>query len=303
MVTGESMPVSKEPGARVIGGTVNQGGGFVMQAQKIGRDTMLARIVQMVAEAQRSRAPIQRLADQVSGWFVPAVLAIAALAFVGVERLGAGAALQLCPGCGGLRADHRLPMRARPGHADVDHGRRRARCASRRAGEERRGAGAAGEGRHHRHRQDRHADGRQAEGCRDQDGGRRRRSGAAAPRRQPGARQRASAGGCYRRGGEGSRHRFGRRGGVRRARRQGRDWRRGWALRHPRQSRDDGRGGRRHGARWMPRPTRCERTAQPRSSSPSTASLPVSSPSPIRSSRPPLPRWPRSRPPACASSC
>jgi Cu+-exporting ATPase len=82
MVTGESMPVSKEPGAAVIGGTVNQGGGFVMTTRKIGRDTMLARIVQMVAEAQRSRAPIQRLADQVSAWFVPIVLVVAALAFV-----------------------------------------------------------------------------------------------------------------------------------------------------------------------------------------------------------------------------
>ncbi len=82
MVTGESMPVGKEPGAQVIGGTVNQGGGFVMQAQKVGRDTMLARIVQMVAEAQRSRAPIQRLADRVAAWFVPAVLAVAVLAFI-----------------------------------------------------------------------------------------------------------------------------------------------------------------------------------------------------------------------------
>jgi len=82
MVTGESMPVSKSPGARVIGGTVNQGGGFVMRADKVGRDTMLARIVQMVAEAQRSRAPIQRLADRVAGWFVPAVLAVAVLAFI-----------------------------------------------------------------------------------------------------------------------------------------------------------------------------------------------------------------------------
>jgi Cu+-exporting ATPase len=82
MVTGESMPVTKEPGARVIGGTMNQSGSFVMRADRIGRDTMLARIVQMVAEAQRSRAPIQRLADQVSGWFVPLVIAVAALAFL-----------------------------------------------------------------------------------------------------------------------------------------------------------------------------------------------------------------------------
>ena len=82
MVTGESMPVSKEPGAPVIGGTVNQSGSFVIRTEKVGRDTMLARIVQMVAEAQRSRAPIQRLADRVAAWFVPAVLAVAALAFI-----------------------------------------------------------------------------------------------------------------------------------------------------------------------------------------------------------------------------
>jgi P-type Cu+ transporter len=82
MVTGESMPVSKNEGDRVIGGTVNQSGGFVMRAEKIGRDTMLARIVDMVAKAQRSRAPIQRLADRVAGWFVPAVIAVAVLAFV-----------------------------------------------------------------------------------------------------------------------------------------------------------------------------------------------------------------------------
>ena len=81
MVTGESMPVSKAEGDRVIGGTVNQSGGLVMRAEKIGRDTMLARIVDQVAKAQRSRAPIQRLADQVAGWFVPAVIAAALLAF------------------------------------------------------------------------------------------------------------------------------------------------------------------------------------------------------------------------------
>jgi P-type Cu+ transporter len=82
MVTGESMPVSKAEGARVIGGTVNQSGALVMRADKVGRDTMLARIVNMVARAQRSRAPIQRLADRVAGWFVPAVIAAALVAFV-----------------------------------------------------------------------------------------------------------------------------------------------------------------------------------------------------------------------------
>ncbi len=81
MVTGESMPVTKRVGEKVIGGTMNQSGGFVMRADKVGRDTVLAQIVQMVAQAQRSRAPIQRLADQVSGWFVPAVIAVAVLAF------------------------------------------------------------------------------------------------------------------------------------------------------------------------------------------------------------------------------
>src|SRR5262249_3703877 len=72
MVTGESMPVEKEKEANVIGGTINGTGSLIMRAEKIGSDTMLARIVQMVAEAQRSRAPIQRLADIVSAWFVPA---------------------------------------------------------------------------------------------------------------------------------------------------------------------------------------------------------------------------------------
>jgi Cu+-exporting ATPase len=83
MVTGESMPVGKELGAKVIGGTINQTGSFVMRAEKVGRDTMLAQIVQMVADAQRSRAPIQRLADMVAAWFVPAVMGIAVLAFIG----------------------------------------------------------------------------------------------------------------------------------------------------------------------------------------------------------------------------
>jgi P-type Cu+ transporter len=82
LVTGESMPVTKEAGAQVIAGTLNQSGGFVMRADKVGRDTLLSQIVQMVADAQRSRAPIQRLADQVAGWFVPTVIVVAIVAFV-----------------------------------------------------------------------------------------------------------------------------------------------------------------------------------------------------------------------------
>jgi Cu+-exporting ATPase len=82
MVTGESMPVSREAGARVIGGTLNQSGALVIEAERVGAETMLSRIVHMVAEAQRSRAPIQRLADQVSSWFVPAVMAVAFIALL-----------------------------------------------------------------------------------------------------------------------------------------------------------------------------------------------------------------------------
>jgi Cu+-exporting ATPase len=81
LVTGESMPVTKEAGSKVIAGTLNQSGGFVMRADKVGRDTLLSQIVKMVADAQRSRAPIQRLADQVSGWFVPVVIVVALIAF------------------------------------------------------------------------------------------------------------------------------------------------------------------------------------------------------------------------------
>ena len=82
MITGEPMPVSKGAGDKVVGATVNQTGSFLMRAERIGSETLLAQIVQMVAEAQRSRAPIQKLADTVSGYFVPAVISIAAITFI-----------------------------------------------------------------------------------------------------------------------------------------------------------------------------------------------------------------------------
>ncbi|MCJ2048094.1 heavy metal translocating P-type ATPase [Methylobacterium sp. J-078] len=88
LITGESMPVTKEAGATVVGGSINQSGALVIEARKVGRDTMLARIVGMVSEAQRSRAPIQRLADRVAGWFVPAVIGVAILAFAAWMALG-----------------------------------------------------------------------------------------------------------------------------------------------------------------------------------------------------------------------
>jgi Cu+-exporting ATPase len=88
MITGESMPVAKEPGSRVIGATVNATGSFVMRAEHVGSETLLARIVQMVSQAQRSRAPIQRLSDRIAAWFVPAVIAIAVLTFISWSLLG-----------------------------------------------------------------------------------------------------------------------------------------------------------------------------------------------------------------------
>ncbi len=88
MVTGESMPVAKEKDSRVIGGTINKSGSFIMRADKVGRDTLLSQIVQMVASAQRSRAPIQHLADQVSAWFVPTVIAVALIAFAAWATFG-----------------------------------------------------------------------------------------------------------------------------------------------------------------------------------------------------------------------
>src|SRR5207237_6512517 len=82
MMTGESIPLDKAPGSRLVGATVNLTGSLVMRAERVGSDTMLAQIVRLVSEAQRSRAPIQRLADRVAGWFVPAVIAVAVLTFI-----------------------------------------------------------------------------------------------------------------------------------------------------------------------------------------------------------------------------
>ncbi|HSA81980.1 MAG TPA: copper-translocating P-type ATPase, partial [Geminicoccaceae bacterium] len=93
MLTGEPIPVEKEPGEPVTGGTINGSGSFVMRAERVGSDTMLAQIVQMVAQAQRSRAPIQGLADKVAGWFVPAVIAVAAIAFVAWALVGPAPAM------------------------------------------------------------------------------------------------------------------------------------------------------------------------------------------------------------------
>ncbi len=123
MITGESIPVDKRPGDRVIGATIAVGGTITMTAQRVGSGTLLAQIVRMVAEAQRTRAPIQRLADRVAAYFVPAVIAASVITLVVWAAIGPGAALRARAGQRRGGADHRLPVRARPGDADGDHGR------------------------------------------------------------------------------------------------------------------------------------------------------------------------------------
>ena len=93
MITGEPVPAEKNPGDKVTGGTVNTTGSFVMRAERVGSDTLLARIVAMVAEAQRSRAPVQRLVDTISAWFVPSIIVIAIAAFVAAAARYATTAL------------------------------------------------------------------------------------------------------------------------------------------------------------------------------------------------------------------
>ncbi len=194
MVTGESVPVEKTAGSRLIGATVNGTGAMIMRAERVGSETLLAQIVKMVAEAQRSRAPIQRLADKVSGYFVPAVIVDRR---ADVHRLGAGRSGAAHGARAGERrggADHRLPVRAGTGHADGHHGGNRTRRARGRAGAQRRSARDHGEGRHAGGGQDRHADGREAAADLGGSARGRERAGAVAAGREPRARERASAG-------------------------------------------------------------------------------------------------------------
>ena len=132
MVTGESMPVTKTTGMRLVGGTMNQTGSFVLRADQVGKDTILARIVQMVAEAQRSRAPIQRLADRVSSWFCTRGTPCRHYGLCGVVAHRPGTANGIWPGYSRRRVDHCLSLRAWPCDAHVDHGRHRPWCKSRR---------------------------------------------------------------------------------------------------------------------------------------------------------------------------
>ncbi len=125
MVTGEPMPVTKRAGETVIGATINTTGSLRVKAAKVGADTMLAQIIKLVQQAQASKAPIQRLADAVSGFFVPAVIAIAVATFTVWFTVGPAPAFTLALVSAVAGADHRLPVRARAGDPAVSHGRHR----------------------------------------------------------------------------------------------------------------------------------------------------------------------------------
>jgi cation transport ATPase len=130
MISGEPMPVEKISGDKVTGGTLNTTGSFLMQAEHVGSDTMLARIVKMVADAQRSRAPIQALADKVSRLFRSHRAGMCGLTFHPLDRwVGPEPRFTHAHCQRHGRADHRVSVRARTRHADVRHGRHWARCA------------------------------------------------------------------------------------------------------------------------------------------------------------------------------
>ena len=162
MVTGEPLPVEKGVGDKVTGGTLNSNGSFVMVAERVGSETLLAQIVKVVSEAQRSRAPMQRLADRVAGYFVPGVVIAAMLAFIGWAYLGTGATIRACAAGCGFRADHRVPVRIGVGDAHVDYGGGGPRRIGRSARAQCRGAGNPGARGHDGGGQDRNTDRGQA---------------------------------------------------------------------------------------------------------------------------------------------
>lgn len=131
MLTGEPLPITKRVGDKVIGATLNTNGSLIMRSEKIGSSTMLSQIVQMVAQAQRSRAPMQRMADQVAGWFVMAVVTIALLTFFGwglfsTRRVELGLCINQC--CGSTH--YCLSLCTRLGNSNVYHGCNGSRCYS-----------------------------------------------------------------------------------------------------------------------------------------------------------------------------
>ena len=160
MMTGEPVPVAKAAGGKVVGATVNGNGSLVIRAERVGADTLLSRIVHMVGEAQRTRAPIQRLADVIAAYFVQIVVAIAVVTALGVVVLRPGAEIRLrVPECH-CGADHRLPLRRRPRDAHLDDRRDGAGRARGNPVPQRRGDRAHARHRHRGGGQDRHADAR-----------------------------------------------------------------------------------------------------------------------------------------------
>ena len=156
MLTGEPIPVEKGAGDGVIGATLNTSGSFVMRAERVGPDTTLAQIVSLVERAQGSKAPIQRMADRVTGWFVPAVLAHRGAHVRGLARLRAVAEPAVRPVDRDRRPHHRLPVRDGPRHADRDHGRHRQGRRERHPHPRRRGPRGRAARDRRRPRQDRH---------------------------------------------------------------------------------------------------------------------------------------------------
>ncbi len=123
MLTGEPMPVTKRAGDRLIGATLNTSGSLTMRSERVGASTMLSQIVQLVAQAQRSKAPLQRMADRVAGYFVVTVVLIAVATFFAWGMLWRRARLAVRAHQRRVRVDHRVSLRARPRDAHVDHGR------------------------------------------------------------------------------------------------------------------------------------------------------------------------------------
>ena len=155
MLTGEPMPVDKAPGDRVVGATINQTGTLIVRAERVGADSMLSQIVALVAQAQRSRAPLQRLADRVAKWFVPVRDRHRSADFRGLvvrrPRTATGICARQCRVC----IDHCLPLCARSRDTHLHHGGKRTRCAARRAFPRRAGDRGLAQGRYVGARQDR----------------------------------------------------------------------------------------------------------------------------------------------------
>ena len=157
MITGEPVPPLKTKGSHVVGGTLNTNSVITVKAEKVGKDTVLAQIIQLVEDAQGSKPPVQRIADVAVTYFIPAVLLIAAASFV-LWYFVFHATATLCPDCAHLHPRGCLPLRTRPCNADRSHRGCRARRRARDPDPERRGTGNCRESHHGHLRQDRHAD-------------------------------------------------------------------------------------------------------------------------------------------------